>query len=359
MAVPLGTRSLKEVWSWNFDAEFDELLTAVASCQAHGVVLALDTEFPGFLCEEPPFAVQAVRYWALRENVDLLRPIQLGFAVSSCSGVLCGAWTFNLWFDLATNLHTEESVRFLTAAGVDFPRHAVEGIDPAALAWRLAASPLVGCHVSSPQWVTFSGCYDWGYLLKLLTDRPMPLDAASFEALLDSLCPCRHDLRESLPRGSLDSLLMAYSVDRFGAAHTAGSDALATLELFLRMALPRESVAMEDPSYQGEETDYQGTYLKKSVPEGSLVPLASSGSKEDNDGARSRESRRSSSKGVSSAGEKEESLAALVERKSKLEDICLSVSLSVRALQSTDLHYLSLGLSTFSVLVFSWLYLLF
>lgn len=32
---------------------------------------------------------------------------------------------------------SQESVLFLQAAGVDFPRHAVEGIDPQQLAWKL------------------------------------------------------------------------------------------------------------------------------------------------------------------------------------------------------------------------------
>lgn len=33
---------------------------------------------------------------------------------------------------------------------------------------RLSRSPLVGMHPNSPEWVTFSGWYDWGYLLKLV-----------------------------------------------------------------------------------------------------------------------------------------------------------------------------------------------
>jgi CCR4-NOT transcription complex subunit 7/8 len=239
-----GGHIIRDVWAWNFDAEFDELLAAAASAEAEaGVssavssrpVIALDTEFPGCLCEDPTTAVRAVRYWALRENVELLRPIQFGLAVAGRDGELKGAWTFNLWFDLATNLYTQEAIRFLSGAGVDFPRHAIEGIDPAMLAWRLARSPLVGCHHGSPRWVTFSGWYDWGYLLKLLTGRPMPHTMASFDGLLAALCPLRHELRDTLPRGSLDSLMAAHGVGRYGAAHTAGSDALLTLELYLHL----------------------------------------------------------------------------------------------------------------------------
>merc|ERR1719261_118178 len=100
-------------------------------------------------------------------NVDQLRPIQVGCAVASTDGVLRGVWNFNLQFDVATDLHTEASVAFLSAAGVDFPRHAVEGIEASRLGERLARSALVGQHSKCPWWVTFSGAYDFGYLLKL------------------------------------------------------------------------------------------------------------------------------------------------------------------------------------------------
>mmetsp|Transcript_132424 Transcript_132424/g.342577 ORF Transcript_132424/g.342577 Transcript_132424/m.342577 type:complete len:391 (-) Transcript_132424:85-1257(-) len=224
-------RQPRDVWAWNLDAEFDELLNAVA--RERSPVLALDTEFPGFLREDQLHASRTARYRTLRQNVDHLRPIQVGLAVGGPGGSLRGTWTFNLWFDLSTEWYTEESVWFLSAAGVDFPRHATEGIDPDALAWRLTRSPLLGGHIASPQWVTFSGWYDWGYMLKLLTGQPLPSNLYSYERLLDALCPSRQELRDHLPRGSLDGLLAAHGVERCGLAHTAGSDALATLELFL------------------------------------------------------------------------------------------------------------------------------
>ncbi|CAJ1411283.1 unnamed protein product, partial [Effrenium voratum] len=59
-----------EVWSWNFDAEFGQLLAALGNDEA---VLALDTEFPGFLREEKQSAKATARYAALRQNCDNLR----------------------------------------------------------------------------------------------------------------------------------------------------------------------------------------------------------------------------------------------------------------------------------------------
>lgn len=227
-----GSREIREVWAWNLDEEFDALIAAVAG--ETGVILALDMEFPGFVHVEPPGGALGSRYQALRENVDSLRPIQLGLSVASADGVLRGVWTFNLSFDVDVDLHTEQSVAFLRAAGINFPRHASEGIDADVLGKRLAGSYLVGEHGRSPCWVTFSGAYDLGYLLKLLTNgQPLPQEPSAFDSVLSVFCPRRHELRDHLPHGSLESLATKHGLKRHGQAHTAGSDALLTMELFL------------------------------------------------------------------------------------------------------------------------------
>eukprot|EP00931_Biecheleriopsis_adriatica_P092294 TRINITY_DN66115_c0_g1_i1.p1 TRINITY_DN66115_c0_g1~~TRINITY_DN66115_c0_g1_i1.p1 ORF type:complete len:504 (+),score=96.99 TRINITY_DN66115_c0_g1_i1:123-1634(+) len=227
-----GSRhSIVDVWSWNFDAEFGELLAAV-SASGEEPILALDTEFPGFLREEKQFAKRHARYEALRQNCDNLRPIQLGISVAKADGSLVGTWCFNLFFDVQMDLHTEESVAFLTAAGLDFPRHAREGIPAARLGRRLAQSSLVGKRGCKPCWVTFQGWYDFGYILRLITNRRLPLDVEGFENLRTTFFPERYELRDDFSRGSLDSLCSDFGVERHGTPHTAGSDALATLELY-------------------------------------------------------------------------------------------------------------------------------
>jgi len=242
-----------QVWAKNFDMEFGALLAAAAG-EAGGAIVALDMEFPGFLRQEPRSGARAVRYQVLRENVERLRPIQLGAAVASADGMLRGAWCFNLRFDVDVDLHTAESVAFLRAAGIDFPRHAKEGIEAATLGRRLAGSVLVGQHGRVPWWVTFSGNYDLGYLLKLLTsNRPLPRDFGTFDVALSTFCPRRHELRDELPYGSLDSLAQRHGVKRHGAAHTAGSDALLTLELFLRVSGKQAARASHLGSREAED----------------------------------------------------------------------------------------------------------
>lgn len=233
-----ATQVVHEVWSWNFDSEFDALIAAASAEDVPGgSILALDMEFPGFLRQESRTGGTAMRYQVLRENVDRLRPIQLGAAVANADGILKGVWSFNLQFDLSIDLHTEKAVSFLKAAGIDFPRHAKEGIEAAAFGRRLAGSTLVGHQQTlSPWWITFSGSYDLGYLLKLLIDnRPLPQDVEAFDTALAAFCPRRHDLRDQLPYGSLVALARQHSVHRHGSAHTAGSDALLTLDLFIRI----------------------------------------------------------------------------------------------------------------------------
>lgn len=231
-----GVEEIHEVWAWNLEQEFGNLLAAATGDASGGAILALDMEFPGFLRQEPRTGARAARYQALRENVDRLRPIQLGAAVAGADGNIRGVWSFNLQFDVDVDAQNPSSVAFLRAAGIDFPRHREEGIESATLGRRLASSVLVGQSGRAPWWVTFSGAYDLGYLLKMLTSgRPLPRDFSAFDCALGAFCPKRHELREELPHGSLDNLAKKLGVQRYGTAHTAGSDALLTLELFLRV----------------------------------------------------------------------------------------------------------------------------
>ena len=56
------------------------------------------------------------------------------------------------------------------------------------------------------------------------------------EVLLEETCAGRHELRDRLPFGSLSNLARSHDVIRYGQAHTAGSDALVTLDLFFRIS---------------------------------------------------------------------------------------------------------------------------
>lgn len=229
-----SAKDFHEVWENNFDEEFNALLQTVLKAGGRHAILAMDMEFPGFLCEHPRFSSPAEHYQALRCNVDQLWPIQFGIAVMGTNGVSRGVWTFNLRFDASIDKHAPESLEFLS--GIDFPRHRMHGIDTKAFGRQLADSSLV--RGIAPCWLTFSGSYDWGYLLKLVTlGCALPSSSSEFDRVLAVYCPQRRELRDFLPpraqRLSLEKLGSKHGVKRWGTAHTAGSDALLTLDLFV------------------------------------------------------------------------------------------------------------------------------
>ena len=226
---------IRDVWSNNFIKEFESLLSTVNG-SGPGTIMGFDVEFPGFFREEALWCSnREAQYQALRANVDLLMPIQIGVAVASIDGTTLNAWNFNLKFDADSDLHTESALTFLSRAGLRLGDHARFGIDASLFGQMLAGSPLVGSHDRVPLWVTLSGQYDFGYLVKVLTGQRLPSDNDAFQKHLDVLCSRRRELRDQCPYGSLDTLAFQNCVVRCGAAHTAGSDALTTLELYVAL----------------------------------------------------------------------------------------------------------------------------
>lgn len=248
--APICTRrviEIRNVWANNFENEFKSLLAIVhGSCS--GTIMGLDVEFPGFFREEALWcSSNETQYQTLRANVDILFPIQIGVAVASGDGTMLSAWNFNLKFDADNDLHTESALVLLRQAGINFGHHAHHGIDASIFGCRLAGSSLVGSHDRTPLWVTLSGQYDFGYLMKVLTGQQLPFDNDAFQKRLGALCPRRHEIRDQCPFGSLDILARQSGVVRRGNAHTAGSDALTTLELYLALVPSPSCTSMSPP----------------------------------------------------------------------------------------------------------------
>ncbi|CAE7776461.1 CAF1-10 [Symbiodinium sp. CCMP2592] len=217
--------SIREVWAWNLQPELHALQRTIQDV-GPGAVIAIDTEFPGAYQEDAWKKSGEVQYRAMRESVHLLKPIQLGLAVGTPCGGVKGAWTFNLHFDRSKDCHRESALRFLMEAGVNFDQHAKEGINPRSLGHSLRTS------LEQATWLTFAGLYDLGYLLLLSKGRSLPEERGEFQAMLSASSAGNEDLRDWLPFGSLSKLAREHGVPRQGLAHTAGSDALLTLQLF-------------------------------------------------------------------------------------------------------------------------------
>ncbi|MBS93341.1 MAG: hypothetical protein CL799_02695 [Chromatiales bacterium] len=221
-----------EVWAPNFDEELWNLTNLIQGLGA--CVIAFDVEFPGFFVDSLRGAPRDRQYQTLRSNVNLLSPIQIGIAVANHEGAVVGLWGFNLHFDLLSDLHTGSAVALLNDAGLDFACHRCSGVRHAIFRRRFAELFLPMLDAAKPrcQIVTFAGAYDYAYLIKLLHGPSLPETVDGFVSLVDGLFPCRCELRDGLPYGSLGSLASEFGVPRSGRAHCAASDALLTLRLY-------------------------------------------------------------------------------------------------------------------------------
>lgn len=157
-----------------------------------------DTEFPG--CVARPIGSFRNRtehnYQNIRCNVDLLNIIQLGITFSDGDGNLapgCSTWQFNFKFSLTDDLYAQDSIDLLTQAGIDFKKHEEHGISPVYFAELLMVSGVVLC--DDKRWISFHSGYDFGYLLKILTCKPLPETESEFFEQLRVYFPAIYDIK--------------------------------------------------------------------------------------------------------------------------------------------------------------------
>jgi CCR4-NOT transcription complex subunit 7/8 len=227
------------VWNYNLDAE----MNAIASIVDRYPYVAMDTEFPGVVARPVGFFKSSTdrNYQSLRCNVNILKLIQVGLTFSDADGNLpdgISTWQFNFKFSLADDLYAPESIELLTKSGIRFQQLVRDGIEVEDFGELLISSGVVlSPHV---RWLTFHAGYDFGYLLKLLTGRPLPTTEEKFFEDLHVFFPVIYDIKLLMKstdtyKGGLDQLADELAVDRIGAAHQAGSDSLLTQATFFKL----------------------------------------------------------------------------------------------------------------------------
>jgi CCR4-NOT transcription complex subunit 7/8 len=139
---------------------------------------------------------------------------------------------------LEQDTYAQESIDLLASSGLDFYQHQVRGIEVDDFGALLMTSGMVLC--PNITWVSFHSVFDFGYLLKVLTNQPLPADESHFFHLLRLFFPAFYDIKlmmrvgKSL-KGGLQDLADDLGIQRVGIQHQAGSDALLTLQVFWKL----------------------------------------------------------------------------------------------------------------------------
>ncbi|XP_025163516.1 CCR4-NOT transcription complex subunit 7 isoform X2 [Harpegnathos saltator] len=219
----------------------------------------MDTEFPGVVARPiGEFRTNAdYQYQLLRCNVDLLRIIQLGLTFLDDSGNTPGGyttWQFNFKFNLHEDMYAQDSIDMLQNSGIQFKKHEEEGIDPLEFAELLMTSGIV--LVDDVKWLSFHSGYDFGYLLKLLTDQKLPQEESEFFELLRIYFPKIYDVKYLMKscknlKGGLQEVAEQLEIQRVGPQHQAGSDALLTGMVFFKMREMFFEDNIDDAKYCG------------------------------------------------------------------------------------------------------------
>eukprot|EP00127_Corallochytrium_limacisporum_P002657 Clim_evm93s134 gene=Clim_evmTU93s134 len=247
---------IREVWANNLEQEMAEIRRVLQNYP----YVAMDTEFPGVVAK--PMGnfrtKEQYNYQLLRANVDLLRIIQLGLTFANEHGELpkgCCTWQFNFRFSLATDMYAQDSIELLQRSGIDFDRHDAEGIDIFDFGELLATSGL-SCN-ENVKWVSFHSGYDFGYLLQVLLNQPMPPAEEGFFEIMSMAFPCVYDIKYLIVRGckslkgGLQDVADELKVERIGPQHQAGSDSLLTILTFFAMRAKYFDNFIEDAKYMG------------------------------------------------------------------------------------------------------------
>ncbi|CAE6474697.1 unnamed protein product [Rhizoctonia solani] len=227
---------IRDVWAQNLDQEMHNIRSLVEQYP----YISMDTEFPGVVARPiGTFKTSSdYHYQTMRCNVDLLKIIQIGITLSDADGNMpegtC-TWQFNFHFSVnddmysadsiellqkaglsvvsrwhgwrksytrpgnSDDMYSADSIELLQKAGLDFNRHedGQYGIKPNDFAELLITSGLV--LFENVKWISFhrreSSGYDFGYLLRLLTNAPLPSVEEDFFELVHIWFPNILDIK--------------------------------------------------------------------------------------------------------------------------------------------------------------------
>jgi len=246
---------IRDVWASNLEVEMNNIRNLVDKYP----YLAMDTEFPGVVAR-PIGSFNSssdYHYQTLRCNVDLLKIIQLGLTFSDKDGNIAPitpTWQFNFKFNLNEDMYAQDSIDLLIRSGINFEKNEEFGIDVSDFGELLMTSGIV--LNEEIKWISFHSGYDFGYLMKVLTCKPLPAEESEFFESVRTYFPCIYDIKYMMKscknlKGGLNDLAEDLKVERFGPQHQAGSDSLLTCTTFFKMRALFFENSIDDSKYSG------------------------------------------------------------------------------------------------------------
>lgn len=163
----------------------------------------------------------------IKANVDILKLIQVGLTLSDEHGnhpEPVSTWQFNFNFDIDNDTKSNASIQLLQGCGIDFQKLRRHGIHPQYFAEKFTTSGLV--LNDKIHWICFHGCYDFAYLLKIMTNEGLPHLRDNFYQMLKIFFPNIYDLKlfqhefsVHYEGGGLNRIADLLDIERIGITH--------------------------------------------------------------------------------------------------------------------------------------------
>lgn len=242
--------AIREVWASNFEQE----MKYISEILDKYPYISMDTEFPGII-HTVSSKLKESTYKSIKANVDDLKLIQFGITLCDEKGNSppeVSTWQFNMSFDIKNDKHSNDSINLLSNSGICFNKLSEFGICPDEFGNILTTSGLV--LNEDIKWIAFHGSYDFAYLIKLLTNQPLPETEQGFFDILKVYFPVFYDIRH-LTRNlegfskSLQKLAQELDIARVGTQHQAGSDSLVTARVYFKIS----TIYISSDTLKGDE----------------------------------------------------------------------------------------------------------
>jgi len=180
------------VWSYNLEAELDNIYSyirllpnVVFSVNSPGLILRPLGDFR---------SREDFHYQTMRCNVEVTKVIQLQLTIADDESLAHGGfplWVFNFHFDQQNDAYPDG---LLQTKSVQYrEKLKTYGINPVVFAESLFTSGLL--LNERLRWIGFNCLYDFGYLLRMVSNKPLPPTEDEFIEQLQSYFPLFYDTR--------------------------------------------------------------------------------------------------------------------------------------------------------------------